>query len=260
MHIVLEPRSLVGAIDYAEQHTRQPFHDWSWILARTRKTAAEVVDLLRSGKEIPAAPEVENHAIRFYPRHWLNRWDENMPDIPSILQSGEKDSKGRLTLSRGDLFTLGSKVETAQDAVNFYVAVCSWGAGAKARDIYRRIPTLSQPDVGEKLLCGIMLAKDTNVEAEDAYRSFWTSDQYRLKGLGPAFFTKLLYFAAGPTDSKKMRHLILDAKVAGSIGWPEKAWWTPSEYGDYLELISNVMEHLPEAERSDCLEMRLFKP
>lgn len=229
-------------------------------MARIRKTTAEVVDLLRNGKGIPTAAEVENHAIWFYPRHWLNRWDENMPDIPSILQNGEKDSKGRITLSRGDLFTLGDKVETARDAVNFYVAVCSWGAGTKARDIYRRIPTLSEPEVGEKLLGGIMLAQDPNVEAGEAYRSFWTSEQYRLKGLGPAFFTKLLYFAAGPMDSKTMRHLILDKKVATSISWPDKAWWTPSEYGDYLELIDNVMKHLPEAERSDCLEMRLFKP
>lgn len=229
-------------------------------MARTRKTTAEVVDLLRNGKGLPTAAEVENHAIRFYPRHWLNRWHENTLDIPSILQSGEKDSKGRITLSRGDLFTLGTKVKTAQEAVNFYVAVCSWGAGTKARDIYRRIPSLSEPDVGEKLLGGIMLAQNPNVEVEEAYRSFWTSNQYRLKNLGPAFFTKLLYFAAGLTDSQKMRHLILDQKVAASIGWPNKVWWTPSEYGDYLELIDNVMEHLPEAERSDCLEMRLFKP
>lgn len=229
-------------------------------MARIRKTTTEVVELLRNGKGLPTVAEVENHAIRFYPRHWGNRWDENILDIPSILQSGEMDGKGRLTLSRGDLFAMGTKVKTAQDAVNFYVAVCSWGAGTKARDIYRRIPTLSEPDVGKKLLGGIMLARDPHVEAEDAYRAFWTSKQYRIKGLGPAFFTKLLYFAAGPTDSQKMRHLILDQKVATSIGWPNKAWWTPSEYGDYLELINNVKEQLPEAERSDCLEMRLFKP
>ncbi|WP_345446596.1 hypothetical protein [Rothia endophytica] len=166
-------------------------------MARTRKTTAGVADLIRNGQRILTTVEVENHAIRFYPRHWLNRWDKNMPVIPSVFQSGEKDSKGRLTLSRGDLFTLGTMVETAQNAVNFYVAVCSWDAGAKARDIYRRIPTLSETDVGEKLLGGIMPAKDSNLESEVAYRSFWRREQYRLKGLGPAFFTKLLYFVAG---------------------------------------------------------------
>lgn len=149
---------------------------------------------------------------------------------------------------------------TEQDAVNFYVAVCSWGAGAKARNIYRRIPTSIEPDLGEKLLGGIMLAQDLNVAAKEAYRSFWTCEQYGLKGFGPAFFTKLLYFAAGPTDNKKMRHLILDKKVAASIGWPAKARWSPSEYGECLELINDAMEHLREAERSDCLEMRLFNP
>ncbi|WP_431712107.1 hypothetical protein [Glutamicibacter uratoxydans] len=209
---------------------------------------------------MPTAIEVENHTVSFYPRHWLNRWDEGMPSVPSILQSEETDGRGRIALSRGDLFDLGSKVATVQDAVNFYVAVCSWGAGTKARDIYRRIATLNDRDAGEKLLGGITLARDAQVAAEDAYHAFYTSARYRLNGLGPAFFTKLLYFAAGPTDSRKMRHLILDKKVATSIGWPNKVWWTPSEYQDYVELINETIDIMSEAERSDCIEMRLFSP
>lgn len=229
-------------------------------MTRIRKTTTELVDLLRNSDRLPTAEDVESHTIRFYPRHWLNRWDDHMPALPPVLQDGELDGRGRLALTRGDLFSLGNKVTTARDAVNFYVAVCSWGVGVKDRDVSRRIATLSEPDVGEKLLGGIRLAQDPNVPSEDAYRAFWTRTQYRLKGLGPAFFTKLLYFASRPANDRNLRHLILDKKVATSIGWPNRTWWTPSEYGDYLELINNIMYSMPEAERSDCIEMRLFKP
>lgn len=213
---------------------------------------------MRDSNGLPTIEQVNNHNISFFPRHWLNRWDENLPAVPSVLQDGEPDARGRQNITRGDLFNMGAKVTTAQDAVDFYVAVCSWGAGSKARDIYRRIPTLSEPEVGEKLLGGILLARDPEAPAEDAYQAFYASAQYRLKGLGPAFFTKLLYFAAGPSGTRELRHLILDQKVAESIGWPNKVWWDPSEYVDYLELVNETMQQMPEAERSDCIEMRLF--
>lgn len=227
-------------------------------MTRTRRTTTEIVALLRDSNGLPTTEQVNNHNISFFPRHWLNRWDESLPAVPSVLQDGKVDARGRQNITRSDLFSMGATVTRAQDAVNFYVAVCSWGAGSKARDIYRRIPTLSEPAVGEKLLEGILLARDPETPAKDAYQAFYATAQYRLKGLGPAFFTKLLYFAADPSDTRELRHLILDQKVAASIGWPNKVWWDTSEYVDYLELVNETMQQMPEAERSDCIEMRLF--
>lgn len=225
---------------------------------RTRKTSAELVALLCSNTNLPSITDVNRHSVQFFPRHWLNRWNERMPAVPPILLSQEKDACGRLTLSRADLFALGSQVRNEQDAVNFYVAVCSWGAGNKARDIYRRVATLEEPNAPAKLLDGILLARDPNVAAEDAYRSFWTVSQNRLRGLGPAFFTKLLYFSAEASNTRELRHLILDQKVAAAIGWPKKTWWSPSEYDDYLRLINGLLHSLPEIERADCIEKHLF--
>lgn len=181
-----------------------------------------------------------------------------MPPVPSILTTGQLDDRGRQYLTRQDLFQLGAKVATPQDAVNFYVAVCSWGVGNKARDVYRRLGALAQPEVGQKLLQGILRAKDPETSPKDAYTGFYSRNQYRIKGLGPAFYTKLLYFAAGTEVSRQQRHLILDQKVAKSIGWPRKIWWSPDEYRDYLDLIADVLDLMLEAERADCLEKRLF--
>ncbi|WP_412778880.1 hypothetical protein [Corynebacterium liangguodongii] len=36
-------------------------------------------------------------------------------------------------MSRQRLFELGESVETEAEAVSFYVAVCSWGAGMSAQ-------------------------------------------------------------------------------------------------------------------------------
>lgn len=181
-----------------------------------------------------------------------------MPPVPAFLTTGQLDDRGRQYLTRQDLFQLGTKVATPQEAVNFYVAVCSWGVGNKARDVYRRLGALTQPEVGQKLLQGILQAKDPETFSNDAYTGFYSYNQNRIKGLGPAFYTKLLYFAAGTEAGRQQRHLILDQKVAKSIGWPQKIWWSPDEYRDYLDLIAEVVVLMPKAERADCLEKRLF--
>lgn len=181
-----------------------------------------------------------------------------MPPVSTVLTDGQVDDHGRQYLTRQGLFQLGAKVTTPQEAVNFYVAVCSWGVGNKARDVYRRLGALTQPEVGQKLLQGILRAKDPKTSSKDAYADFYSHNQCRIKGLGPAFYTKLLYFAAGTEAGRQQRHLILDQKVAKSIGWPRRIWWSPDEYRDYLDLIAEVLVLMPEAERADCLEKRLF--
>ncbi|MGP4996033.1 8-oxoguanine DNA glycosylase OGG fold protein [Glutamicibacter ardleyensis] len=79
-----------------------------------------------------------------------------------------------------------------------------------------------------------------------------------MKGLGPAFYTKLLHFAASVEHCRQLRHLILDKKVAEAIGWLDKPRCTPEEYRDYLNLINEVHALVTETERADCVEKQLF--
>lgn len=231
-------------------------------MARTRKTPEQVVGLLESSGALPSAHAVRSQGVRFYPRHWLAKWDQvNMPQLPQILGSEGMDAQGRKRLTRQDLFHLGEGIKTATDAVEFYVAVCSWGAGVQARDVYRRVPPLTHPEAAERLLRGIRAAQGPRGSALAGYRAFNSTDIAYLKGLGPAFFTKLLYFAAGePTVDQDGHPLILDQKVAKAIGWPAKTWWSTTEYQEYLELVDHARRLLVPVPRADCIEFALFSP
>ncbi len=231
-------------------------------MARTRRTSEQVAELLRDGGPLPRAVDVQSQGLKFYPRHWLSKWDPSkMPEIPPILGREGMDARGRKHLTREDLFRQGSRITTAADAIEFYVAVCSWGVGNKARDVYRRIEPLKHPEAGDRLLHGITSVQGPNGSAVAGYQAFSNTDGSYLKGLGPAFFTKLLYFAAGqPTVNQDGHPLILDQKVAKAIGWPAKTWWSVQEYMDYLDLVEQTRRLLEPAPRADCIEYALFSP
>lgn len=229
-------------------------------MARTRRTAEQVAELLRDSGPLPRTVDVRAQGFNFFPHHWLSRWnDSQMPEIPQLLGSEGLDARGRKWITREDLFRQGSRITTAADAIEFYVAVCSWGVGNKARDVYRRVPPLMHPDVGERLLRGISAVQGPDGSALAGYQAFGSTDIAYLKGLGPAFFTKLLYFAAGePTIDQTGHPLILDRKVADAIGWPAKTWWDAEEYRDYLDLVDQTRHLLNPLPRADCIELALF--
>ena len=230
-------------------------------MPRTRRTAKEIAEVLRVTGALPQTDDVQSQGFAFYPRHWLSKWTEShMPEIPEILGAEGLDARGRKRLTREDLFILGQRVKTPADAIEFYVAVCSWGVGNKARDVYRRVVPLTDPAAGERLLKGITAVQGPDGSAAAAYNAFCNPDIAYLKGLGPAFFTKLLYFAAGEPEAGRKGHaLILDRRVAKSIGWPAKTWWTAQEYQDYIELVDAAGALLKPTPRADCIEYALFK-
>lgn len=230
-------------------------------MPRVRTTPEDLAERIARESEFPTLEQVNSHGFNFYPEHWLSKWDDTrMPAVPSILSEEGRDDRGRKHLTRHDLFQLGAAVKTEEDAVNFYVAVCSWGCGTKARDIYRRVRTLPEPEFGRKLLAGILLAGDPSVSSAVAYESFYSNAKNRILGLGPAFFTKVLYFASNPGDDRQLRHLILDRKVAATTNWPPRSRWTPAEYSDYITLVNETVEKVPSIERADCVEKYLFAP
>ena len=230
-------------------------------MARTRKTAQEIAELLRASGGLPHEEQVRSQGFAFFPRHWLSKWDESsMPQIPQILGGDGLDHRGRKYLTRADLFDRGQQIKTPADAIEFYVAVCSWGVGNKARDVYRRVTPLTLPEAGERLFEGIKKAQVSGNPATVGYEAFNSPDIAYLKGLGPAFFTKLLYFATGEPAAGKAGHaLILDRKVAKAIGWPAKTWWTAAEYDDYLDLVDEICGLFDPRPRADCIEYALFE-
>jgi hypothetical protein len=114
--------------------------------------------------------------------------------------------------------------------------------------------------------CGGLLAEAAAMAADDPIAAYALLRPARtaINGLGPAFFTKFLYFAGGGRRGS----LILDARVAGrlrrSCGWASLVGttsWPATTYGRYLELLHRWADEVSAGVRpvdADEIELQLF--
>lgn len=221
-------------------------------MAVSPENLSAALTVLGPADEADSPEQVWAQSSRFFPSHWTSRWPESLL-LPPVLDSTEKV----LSVSRQALFDLGESIESEADAVNFYVAVCAWGAGTSAQQTHRSILPLREPGAPERLLDGLTSA--TAGSADDGYFTFNNYSQARIKYLGPAFFTKLLYFAAGrPTPADTRHPLILDTRVAVALGWTKTFGWRTSDYSHYLDLVEQLHERWRPDLPTDVIEYTLF--
>ena len=163
------------------------------------------------------------------------------------------------SLSRRDIFALAEPArKTSEGALNLLWHTLAWGTGRSNRNNRSRIRAVaSSTDIPELLGEAAELSISDPIAAYELLRH---RRRNRVKYLGPAFFTKFLYFAGGGEETHQP--LILDARVAKSLG---KAGWKPlysfnwssETYGQYLALVSRWQEEL-ETSRGDLIERSLF--
>ena len=221
-------------------------------MAVSPESLSAALSALGPAEEAVTAETVWAQSSKFFLSHWTSRWPETLP-LPPVLDN--PNTVG--WISRQDLFDLGEPIESEADAVNFYVAVCAWGAGPSAQQTYRSIRPLHEPGAPQRLLEGLRAAAVGS--ADDVYAVFDHSGPAKLKGLGPAFFTKLLYFAAGRPTSSDTRHpLILDKRVAVALGWEKTFGWQTSEYSHYLDLVGQLHQRWRPDLPTDVIEYTLF--
>lgn len=223
-------------------------------------SAPEIVEMIVTDEEAPSSETVHAQAISFYPQHWHKRWPEQLDvDSISILSLDGLDGTGRRTISRSDLFGLGREVETPLDALNFFVAVYSWGVGTFARGVSRGLRVLETDDASGKILGALETLRESDFDPRVGYSAFNNYDQAKLKHLGPAFFTKLLYFYSHDRLSRTTNTpLILDQHVAASLNWDSWGWGS-AKYADYISLVDQVRSHLDADLPGDVVEYVLFK-
>lgn len=99
-------------------------------------------------------------------------------------------------------------------------------------------------------------------EPEAAYRLL----NRKIKNLGPAFFTKFLYFSGAGNAAHPS--LIFDARVAAALrdhcGWDSLrvgGAWPPDTYGRYCALLQRWARELTDRGNpvtAELLEFRLF--
>lgn len=186
---------------------------------------------------------MKGQTLSFYPRQWAQRWPEELPR-PAILAE-----PGKVSVSRKQLFELGKSIDTDEDLLNFYVQVCGWGSGTSALSAARTARPLRFDPVPKLRQALKPLRAGDPVEA---YRLL--NNECHIKYLGPAFFTKLLYFA-----DPKGKALILDQRVATSLGAKTKSDWTTPQYAEYLETAETIRTSLDRDLTGDCVEYLLFQ-
>lgn len=154
--------------------------------------------------------------------------------------TGAPAGGGRARISRGRIFDLASQASSADDWLNVLWSALAWGAGTSARNMDRRLDAIAhlRRDAIRGLVESAELSRE---EPKAAYEALRPAGNL-IRWLGPAFFSKFLYFAgAGRPDHPC---LILDARVAKALhlaGWsslhPGGAW-PAGTYERYCELLS----------------------
>lgn len=198
---------------------------------------------------------INNHAIEVKPRWWNEALAaQNLPGI----SFGD-------TIRRGDIFTLAESAQTDPDAaLTLLWTSLAWGSGTRRRNNKRRIKSVA----ADKTWAGEHLMKAATLSREDPAKAYaWLYPDHRgaIPWLGPAFFTKYLYFAGG--GSAEHPCVILDVNVARALhescGWKslpvEKGGWNATAYGNYCKLLGGWVDQPYGIARRDVIERWLFE-
>lgn len=165
-------------------------------------------------------------------------------------------------ISRGDLFALAADATaTREGAARLLWNVTAWGTVVSGRNGRRRIQAFAaDPDRAAGLLRTAATLARTDPHA--AYSLLRPRDRTNaIAYLGPAFFTKYLYFAGGGELTHPCH--ILDQRVAHilrRLGWtslPPQAW-TAAAYQRYNQLLQQWAD-AAGAPRTDIIERWLFE-
>ncbi|MGW4086246.1 8-oxoguanine DNA glycosylase OGG fold protein [Streptomyces sp. NPDC004822] len=219
---------------------------------------SSAVDLIPKSTPVPDRDEVLAQAIPFDRNRWLSClpgadwWPPELDDCPTVA--------GRQRVDRSTVFRVARRSDTPEGRRHLLTAALVWGTGTKARSVTRRaeIFAVSARDIDARLEAGLGTLRQEGPVA--AYYAF-NNDQH-IKHLGPAFFTKVLYFAGHEQCDETWRPLILDRFVALALRaadteetWPTSGWTTPW----YRRYVHITHEHaLKAGVAPDQIEAALF--
>jgi hypothetical protein len=203
-------------------------------------------------------------AARYRSEWWTRYLDNDLAYFwPAQLDKPEPDERGYRWVSRDDVFAIAS---TDSDHRELHTAVAAyvWGVAHWAFQVRLRVRafTLNSSTVEAKLRrAASILEHGGPVEAYDVMLGGDTGpDGTRIPHMGPAYFTKFLYFIGYHDHAHDMRPLILDRRVATALrqrgefdqAAPNEAWPT-SLYEQYLTYCHNENPDNPQQ-----VEVELF--
>jgi hypothetical protein len=217
-----------------------------------RRPVSELIGLAR---QVRGGDDVRPHTVYFDPA----KWQLDGGAVPHRLMSAGE-------ISRGDLFDLAVKVP---GVATWPLFCCTyiWGQGriGYGRARFDKIIQCTPPDrvvavaeeaIGRQSACGPLSAY--------AYLR-GTGQSCTVPYWGPAFFTKLLYFADAPPRRALILDQVLAREVANLTGMPHLVdsrgraeRWTAYRYGAYLAWMAQTAADFQVS--TGFLEYALFKP
>lgn len=178
--------------------------------------------------------------------HWVpvnpEWWNKALLDrrLPGGPLQVTYDSRHRPGISRGALFKLAAVTGSSDAELRLLWHALAWGGGKRPRLMSKRLDTVAADPEGAVSALRAAAAK-AGSSPVDAYETLYPSGCTTLKYLGPAFFTKFLYFAGQGQPTHACA--ILDRVVAASLrsrGWQglRSTGWSAATYGRYCELVA----------------------
>lgn len=202
----------------------------------------ELPEGLLEGLGSPRERQINEHWIRIDPVWWTNALAHH--DLPDVPLNVTFDERGRPGISRATIFGLDTQ-EAAEPNLPLLIHSLAWGGGLKYRQMRKRLSTFSA-DIEGTIDALTEAAAASRTDPAAAYDVLYPAGRTRLKYLGPAFFTKFLYFAGGGEPSHPC--LILDARTSNALkgfGWDGMGTtgWSASTYVRYCEQLRWWADH-----------------
>ncbi len=208
----------------------------------------------------PDGTGVRAHAISFSATMW-----------GSLIDTLPQHIAERQRISRGDVFDIAAEVKTgSRPAKDVLAASYLWGTGTTGHGAarYQKIVESAGPRLEPSLHAALEAADGDPIAG---YAQFYGCDRpprgrageapwSRLAGLGPAFFTKVLYFS---TPGALILDNVLARAVHGLTGMPHllnrtggSREWTCYRYAVYVSWMGQTAAKVGIA--PDTLEYTLF--
>lgn len=136
---------------------------------------------------------------------------------PPQLDQSEPDESGYRWISRSGVFDIAA-AESEHRELHTAVAAYVWGVGFTARMSIGRLVrtfTTNVDTVEDNLRKAATILADDGAVA--AYESMLAGGAAQTKFMGPAYFTKYLFFTGYRDPAAELRPLILDKRVATAL-------------------------------------------
>lgn len=184
--------------------------------------------------------------------------DERM--WPSELDQLPAQPNGRIRIDRTVVFAIAQRVVAEltdpRSATQLHAAIIFWGA-PPGQSTVRAARPLSSDNAPSRLTEAIKVVRSEG--AASAYKAMGRHQRLWIAGLGPSYFTKLMYFAGYDAKPYISQPLIMDDNVVAGLRKSTGQQWEAS-LEHYLRYIDLAKDWAYEFDTEvDVIERRLFE-